>query len=139
MPLLVVQRDRRFGADRQAVAAVVEAVVEREAAHREEVPVARGVVGVADGGVEPGDVGQAPRAAGLDLLAGRSRWPHRQFLQRDVAEACDVGLGRCRAASDGDGSERAFLRMCAGGQQQGKGAGDCTGERGECPGCGRDV
>ena len=38
-----------LGVDRQAVAPVVEAVVEHEAAHRQEVPVALGVVGVAHG------------------------------------------------------------------------------------------
>ncbi len=67
--LLVVERDACLGVDRQAVATVVRLVVDDVAAHREEVPVAFGVVGVARRRVDTHDVGQALHAEVAHLLA----------------------------------------------------------------------
>ena len=67
--LLVLQWDGGFGVDGQAVTAVVEAVVEHETAHGEEVPVALGVVGVADRWVDASDVGDALRITVTQLGA----------------------------------------------------------------------
>ena len=74
---LVGQRQDGLAADRQALAAVVEALVEHEAAHAEVVPVAGRVVGVGDGGVEAGQVRQAARAGPRRSARDRRRWPAR--------------------------------------------------------------
>ncbi|MCY1515424.1 hypothetical protein D9M68_500110 [compost metagenome] len=130
--LLVVQRDRRLGADRQAFAPVVEAVVEHEAAHREVVPVAGRVVGVGDRGVELRQVGEAARAAAAQLLAVDDRGRQRQLAQRHVAEAADVGLWRGGAVVHGDLGQglRLRLRMRAASTESEKGGGKRARKRG---------
>jgi hypothetical protein len=97
--LFVVERDGGFSVDGQAIAPVVVAVVEREAAYGDEVPIAFGVVGVAHGGVEPGDVGQTLHAALAQGFCAKAAGLKGRLGQRQRPPACDAG-GGCLAGVD---------------------------------------
>ena len=133
---LVVERDRGLGVDRQAVAPEVEAVVDDEAAHREVVDVALGVVGVAHRRIEArsGRRGGARRRRGAArrrstlacsgaCASGTSPQPATLAgggaLPVTVTGA-SVGRARCRAAGAGGSAPcaRASRRRRAEGQRE---------------------
>ncbi|OIQ64354.1 hypothetical protein GALL_540950 [mine drainage metagenome] len=116
---LVVERDRRFGIDRQAVAPIVALVVERVAADGELIPIAGGVVVVADAGVEGGDVGQTLGAGVLQLLRVEPVGLHRCLPCRHVAKAGDAGGGLRGVAVHHHLGQRGGLRERVGGEQRG--------------------
>ena len=125
---LVLERDRGLGVDRQAVAPVVEAVVEDEAAHGQVVDVARAVVRVADRGVEADQVGEAARPAVADLAGADGGGGYGRFGERYAGPAGDAGVYRCVAgdANRGEGGGAAW-RVRAGAPARTRGGFDLGG------------
>jgi hypothetical protein len=97
-PFLVVQCDRRFGIDGQAVTPVVVTIVQCVTTRRQAGPVAVGVVGLAQAGVGLGQ-GADGRDAGIgQLLLTDDAGLQRGLRQWRVAEAGHPGAGQAASA-----------------------------------------
>ena len=121
---LVVHADHGFGRNRQAFAAVVVAVVQRVAAHAQDVPIGGRVVAVGHAGVQTQGVGHA---LGTDVLQGLpvdGDSAERGFGQRGITKAADLRRGRV-----GDGDFVLALRMGADQCQKRNGARDVAGTK----------
>ena len=146
--LLVALGDGGLCVDGQAVAPVVEAVVQREAAHGQLAPVARRVVGVGGAGVHAGQVANAGDARVLQLTHRDDGGRERRARQGHVAKARHAGGVAGAAAADGDGlSGRIGGGLgpgeCGQGQRQrggqARGGAGCAERRASGSGCHRDA